>query len=66
MKQHPCHNCTDRYIGCHAGCERYKSVRAKQDEANAKAGAYKKAVREIEDWRTQNIVRQNKRKRGRK
>lgn len=27
----PCKGCTDREVGCHAGCERYREFRAEID-----------------------------------
>ena len=28
----PCFNCTDRYIGCHASCKRYKDFKEERIE----------------------------------
>lgn len=30
-----CYNCTDRQVGCHGTCERYKAERAEMDEYRA-------------------------------
>jgi len=32
FRQSPCLNCTDRYVGCHANCERYKEAKQKYEE----------------------------------
>ena len=32
----PCKNCTDRQMGCHGKCERYKAYREVMDEAARK------------------------------
>lgn len=32
----PCKNCTDRQMGCHGQCERYKAYREVMDEAGRK------------------------------
>lgn len=32
MKDSPCKNCGDRFIGCHGKCEKYKAWRAEYDE----------------------------------
>ena len=32
----PCLNCTDRKVGCHSTCEKYKSYREYKDEENKK------------------------------
>lgn len=29
---YPCDGCEDRAVGCHAACERYRSVRAARDD----------------------------------
>lgn len=31
----PCHECPDRYIGCHGACERYKEYTDKLSELRA-------------------------------
>lgn len=61
-----CHNCKDRHIGCHAVCERYLTARAEQDAINSRLGAERKAERDAEDWKTENIRRLQRRKRGNK
>lgn len=38
-----CKNCTDRYIGCHSECEKYKNVKLK-NEALRKAVFERKSV----------------------
>lgn len=60
----PCLNCTDRHIGCHAVCERYLAARAEQNAINEWVGAERRTVRDVEDWRTENIRRLQRRKRG--
>ena len=35
MKDCPCLNCGDRFIGCHGKCEKYKGWRAEYDEEKA-------------------------------
>lgn len=39
MAQFDCRGCTERYVGCHADCERYKKQKAALDDR-------KKATRE--------------------
>ncbi len=41
----PCKNCTDRKVGCHGDCERYKQFKA--DLASAKAEIYGKQQENI-------------------
>jgi hypothetical protein len=31
-----CHNCPDRYPGCHGACDKYKQQRAEYDATKAK------------------------------
>lgn len=31
-----CKNCTERYVGCHAVCEKYKEFQKRNEELNAK------------------------------
>jgi len=33
LKQFQCKDCTDRHVGCHAECEKYKAVKEQQNEA---------------------------------
>ena len=35
----PCKGCSERYLGCHAGCESYKEYRAKKDQEIARRQA---------------------------
>ena len=30
----PCKDCLNRFVGCHADCEKYKEFRAEMDRAN--------------------------------
>lgn len=62
----PCYNCPDRHIGCHATCERYLAARAEQDAINERVNAQRQTVRTAEDWRTENIRRLQRHKRGNK
>ena len=32
MREYPCKDCKDRYIGCHGQCEKYKSARKENEE----------------------------------
>lgn len=37
MKNAPCKDCADRFVGCHAACERYRAFKAETDRVrNAK------------------------------
>ena len=33
LNQFQCKDCTDRHVGCHAECEKYKAVKEQQNEA---------------------------------
>lgn len=33
LKQFQCKDCTDRHVGCHSECEKYKAVKEQQNEA---------------------------------
>ena len=35
----PCKGCSERYLGCHAGCERYAEYRVKKDKETARRRA---------------------------
>ena len=39
----PCRRCSDRVMGCHAKCERYKAFKAKYKELGEKAKTYRDA-----------------------
>lgn len=45
MIKAPCKGCTDRVLGCHGKCDRYKAYRARIDSANEK----KRRENDIED-----------------
>lgn len=47
MLNSPCKNCPDRYVGCHAECEKYKDFRKNYDEIITKRQKIKK---EEDDW----------------
>lgn len=34
--ENPCYGCTERVLGCHSTCERYKERKAKYDERKRK------------------------------
>ncbi len=40
MMKNPCKDCPDRYPGCHAKCERYKSWKKEWDELKEKERIY--------------------------
>ena len=42
----PCHNCSDRHVGCHARCERYKTFTTEQQEIKRR----QQADREYRDY----------------
>lgn len=36
MKDSPCHYCSDRRVGCHSECEKYKAFKAECEEERQK------------------------------
>lgn len=34
MKNPPCKDCEERFVGCHSQCEKYKEWRSARDEIN--------------------------------
>lgn len=53
----PCYHCNERYVGCHAKCDRYASFAAKRQQINKE----KFMEKEIATARAENVRRQAKR-----
>lgn len=47
----PCQDCTNRCLGCHGTCERYKEFRSALDNKNAKIRAEKQQVSAVYESR---------------
>lgn len=42
----PCQNCVDRFVGCHAGCERYNLFKERRNAVNTE----REERRDIQDY----------------
>lgn len=58
----PCHNCPDRYVGCHSLCERYKAFREEIRKLNEKINKVKEADRIYDSYVYDNCSRNKWRK----
>lgn len=63
IKDYPCRTCTDRYVGCHATCEKYIQARKEQDEANEAKYQSRKSERIIRNLQVEGAMRTINRKR---
>lgn len=61
-----CKNCEDRYVGCHAKCDIYKSERAEYDKILAKDKAEKQARQYMQHSMEEKKDRETKRRRKQK
>ena len=50
-KTNCCYGCTDRNVGCHSTCEKYKELKAKIDERNENIRNMKQANSEFISYR---------------
>jgi NifB/MoaA-like Fe-S oxidoreductase len=50
LKQFQCKDCTDRHVGCHAECEKYKAVKEQQNEAYKIMAQQYRRDRMLEDY----------------
>ena len=46
----PCKGCKERRVGCHAGCEKYKSFKEQVEEEKERFNEYAKKEQLIEDY----------------
>ena len=46
-----CHNCKERYVGCHGKCETYKAAKDKQEAKKAKYIAAKCETKDIDEYK---------------
>lgn len=59
-KENPCYKCTDREVGCHGRCDKYKAWRQKYTDQNEKIFAIKGAIVMIEDYQVNEARRRKK------
>lgn len=62
MINRPCLNCTDRKLGCHGSCERYKEFQEKNEEIKAKERAEKDIYAGYRDYKEEKFKRLEGRK----
>lgn len=62
MIECPCKGCTDRKIGCHSWCDKYKAFAVEQRSKNASIRKQKEALSQYLDMK-QDVVEKAKRKR---
>lgn len=66
MKNNPCHNCKERYVGCHSNCQEYAEYRNELNKIKAKKKATKDLELNIKDIHVKAITKTLKRKRSHK
>lgn len=59
----PCKDCEDKYIGCHADCEKYIEYTKRQKELKKKVDAERRINSVYIDRKVQSNVKKEKKKR---
>lgn len=52
--ENPCYKCTDRCVGCHVDCNKYRLFRAELNQRNETIKKAKNAVRIMWDYKVDN------------
>lgn len=58
-----CHNCTERYIGCHGSCERYLTEKREQDAIVAEMMALHNREKDVTEFQVGGKLKAMKRMR---
>lgn len=56
----PCHNCTERCVGCHGKCERYQSWNAEHIERNRQERTAKERENMLRGYYCETALRNKK------
>lgn len=57
MRQSPCYKCQDRYVGCHAKCERYIEWSAAREAERERIHKIKENDKRYADYKIKAIAR---------
>jgi len=59
----PCKNCTERHMGCHAECEKYRKAREETDAAREKERLHRETEAYFADYAKETLRRMKNRRR---
>lgn len=58
----PCKDCTERHVGCHAECEKYRKAKEETEEAKEKQRLHKETEAYFADY-AMDVIRRNRNRR---
>ena len=62
----PCKNCTNRKVGCHSSCDRYKDWHGEYSKRKNKIRESADLQRKLDDFAIQSVMRKRKNNKWRK